>query len=82
MGVRIGNRGYQSQAAAEFVEKGALEDFLKALARTPQLAASFISDVACWPIKAENAVPAKFVQKRADHRFRLVLPSQTLWERR
>jgi hypothetical protein len=32
MGVKIGNGGYQSQTAAEFAGKRALEDFLKALA--------------------------------------------------
>jgi hypothetical protein len=33
MGVRIGNRGYQSQTAAEFAGKHALEDFLATLAQ-------------------------------------------------
>jgi hypothetical protein len=33
MGVRISNSGYQSQTAAEFAGKRALEDFLGALVR-------------------------------------------------
>ena len=33
MGVRIGNRGYQSQKAAEFAGQRTLEDFLAALAQ-------------------------------------------------
>jgi hypothetical protein len=33
MGVKIGDGGYQSQAAAEFAGKRALEEFLRALAR-------------------------------------------------
>ena len=33
MGVRVGRSGYQSQAAAEYGGKRALEDFLEALAR-------------------------------------------------
>jgi hypothetical protein len=32
--------------------------------------------------KVENALAAKFAQKRADHRFRLVMPSQTTLEGR
>jgi hypothetical protein len=33
MGVRVGRSGYQSQAAAEYAGKRALEDFLKVLAK-------------------------------------------------
>jgi hypothetical protein len=33
MGIKIGNGGYQSETAAEFAGKRALEDFLKALAK-------------------------------------------------
>jgi hypothetical protein len=59
MGVKIGSGGYQSQTAAEFAGRRALEDFLKALLKKNErndkaaLLATFtnlIPDAASWPV--------------------------------
>jgi hypothetical protein len=60
MGVKIGSGGYQSQTAAEFAGRRALEDFLKALLKKNErndkaalfssLFTNLIPDAASWPV--------------------------------